>query len=289
MGPTLQAGDWILVRKCEPGWTLAWMFGNTYDNDYTHQHQQQQQLEDPNEDGYNGISKTTPTESTENGHLKALPKRESLADGPPSPSNKLRFLSPLEVALLKSKVQHYERMMARVNHMSGGQPASASSSSFAWFYHSTPVVIPGQVVVIHSPEHFSQSHIKRIVAVGGQWLQQPAHPSLLSMETKSSSSLHHYGTEGRARQQIQQQQQHPSWSTTHRRRPGSRLQLLPPYTLYVEGDHARVSRDSRQYGPLSRNLLVGTAEAIVWPPRRWQRLGVAATPTVQGRPRAFWQ
>ena len=193
------------------------------------------------------------------------------------PSTKRRFLSPLEVALLKSKVQHYERMMARVNHMSGGQP---TGSSFAWFYHSTPVVVPGQVIVLKSPEHFAQRHIKRIVAVGGQWLQRPAQPSLLSMETKP---LHHYGTEGHTRKQ------HPSWSSTHRRRPGSRLQLLPPYTLYVEGDHPTTSRDSRHYGPLSRNLLCGTAEAIVWPPRRWQRLAVAATPTVQGRPRAFWQ
>ena len=277
MEPTLRAGDWILVRKCEPGWTLAWMFGqphglqNEGNDDRTpekpatesplQEHQQQQQQHQQQKIEMNKSKTNT------------LPKND-----PQPPSTKRRFLSPLEVTLLKSKVQHYEHMMARVNRMSGGQP---TGSSFAWFYHSTPVVIPGQVVVLKSPEHFAQRHIKRIVAVGGQWLQQPAQPSLLSMETKP---LHHYGTEGWARKQ------HPSWSSsTHHRRPGSRLQLLPPYALYVEGDHPTTSRDSRHYGPLSHNLLCGTAEAIVWPPWRWQRLAVAATQTVQGRPRAFWQ
>ena len=214
MEPTLQAGDWILVRKCEPGWTLAWMFGQPHD---THELQ--------NEDDDDGTSETPATESPlpkqqqEQQQQQNVKMNKSKTNSLPKsdgPSTKRRFLSPLEVAFLKSKIQHYKRMMARVNHMSGGQP---TGSSFAWFYHSTPVVVPGQVIVLKSPEHFAQRHIKRIVAVGGQWLRQPAQPSLLSMETKP---LHHYGTEGRARKQ------HPSWSSTHRRCLGSRLQCCHP-------------------------------------------------------------
>jgi len=47
---------------------------------------------------------------------------------------------------------------------------------------------------------------------------------------------------------------------------------LPPYTLFVEGDNTDKSRDSRQYGPITKGLLVGIAEYVVWPPTRWQRI-----------------
>ena len=96
MEPTLQAGDWILVRKCEPGWTLAWMFGQPHD---THE------LQNEDDDDDDGTSETPATESPlpkqqqqqnvemNKSKTNTLPK----SDGP---STKRRFLSPLEVALL---------------------------------------------------------------------------------------------------------------------------------------------------------------------------------------------
>jgi signal peptidase I len=51
-----------------------------------------------------------------------------------------------------------------------------------------------------------------------------------------------------------------------------RLEELPSYTVFVQGDNVDHSIDSRLLGPISRNLVVGKAEYIVWPPSRWQRL-----------------
>jgi signal peptidase I len=51
-----------------------------------------------------------------------------------------------------------------------------------------------------------------------------------------------------------------------------RLEELPSYTVFVQGDNVDHSIDSRLLGPISRNLVVGKAEYIVWPPTRWQRL-----------------
>ena len=43
---------------------------------------------------------------------------------------------------------------------------------------------------------------------------------------------------------------------------------VPPYSLWVEGDNVRASYDSNDHGPISKKLLVGVAEYIVWPPSR---------------------
>ena len=50
---------------------------------------------------------------------------------------------------------------------------------------------------------------------------------------------------------------------------------IPPYSLWVEGDNHKIqSYDSRpspthqSHGPLSKKLVVGIAEFVVWPPTR---------------------
>lgn len=80
---------------------------------------------------------------------------------------------------------------------------------------------------------------------------------------------------------------------------------VPPYSLWVEGDNARISVDSRHqdHGPVSKKLLVGIAEYRVWPPWRMGKLGTSKveTPSRTGgdregvdlrggrpRPRSFW-
>jgi hypothetical protein len=69
-------------------------------------------------------------------------------------------------------------------------------------------------------------------------------------------------------------------------RTGSRLQSVPVFSLHVEGDNSVNSRDSRHYGAISKNLLVGIAEYVVWPPTRWQRILIQQD--VGGKTRAFW-
>jgi Signal peptidase, peptidase S26 len=58
-------------------------------------------------------------------------------------------------------------------------------------------------------------------------------------------------------------------------RPRSRFQRfeqIPPHHIWVEGDNAGDSEDSNHHGPISKKLMIGKAERIVWPPSRWNSI-----------------
>jgi len=48
---------------------------------------------------------------------------------------------------------------------------------------------------------------------------------------------------------------------------------LGPDELFVLGDNASESHDSREFGPVPLDAVVGLPEAVVWPPSAWRRLG----------------
>ena len=61
----------------------------------------------------------------------------------------------------------------------------------------------------------------------------------------------------------------------HRIRPTDALrnvETVPADCVWVEGDNKDKSEDSRDYGPLSKRLLVGKVERILWPPSKWGRM-----------------
>jgi signal peptidase I len=151
----------------------------------------------------------------------------------------------------QSRIRHYEMAIHGYDFGNGNGNNGNNVhdvqlyGSTANIYENPPLVVAGQVVVLTSPETAFPSEyiIKRVVGVGGQWLL-PLPPSTFYPK----GSRRHYPI-------VQ------------------RMELLPPYTLYVQGDHPNNdSRDSRHYGPVSNNLLVGVAECVVWPPTRWQRI-----------------
>jgi signal peptidase I len=123
----------------------------------------------------------------------------------------------------------------------------------ARWYSTPPLALNGHVVVYQSPEQAfpSQWCVQRAVGVGGQWLRLQRDASHISVSR-------------------------------------DRIQSLPPYSLYVEGDNPSQSRDSRQLGPISKSLLVGIAEYVIWPPSRWQKIQRGPTLDERRRPRAFW-
>ena len=43
------------------------------------------------------------------------------------------------------------------------------------------------------------------------------------------------------------------------------VRSIPSYSLWMEGDNHKNSQDSCNYGPVSKKLLVGQVEMIVWP------------------------
>ena len=57
---------------------------------------------------------------------------------------------------------------------------------------------------------------------------------------------------------------------------GGKMKVLttyvPAYSIWVEGDNEKLSRDSRECGPVSKKLLVGVAEYRIWPPWRIGKL-----------------
>ena len=50
------------------------------------------------------------------------------------------------------------------------------------------------------------------------------------------------------------------------------VETVPADCVWVEGDNKDKSEDSRDYGPLSKRLLVGKVERILWPPSKWGRM-----------------
>jgi signal peptidase I len=139
--------------------------------------------------------------------------------------------------------------------------------------------VSGDIVLYQNPLRIRREYlIKRVAGVGGQWLRQEHRSS----SPPSSSSVNHPNNNAVMNTRNTDR-------GTIRYVYDYRLQALDPYTLYVEGDNESVSRlDSRQLGPISKNLLVGVAEAVVWPPLRWQRLHRTPVLDKDGKPRAVW-
>lgn len=50
------------------------------------------------------------------------------------------------------------------------------------------------------------------------------------------------------------------------------IKNIPPYSVWVENDNEEYSCDSRKFGAVSKNLVVGQVDRIVWPISRWGRL-----------------
>ncbi|KAL7523804.1 hypothetical protein ACHAWF_000672, partial [Thalassiosira exigua] len=50
------------------------------------------------------------------------------------------------------------------------------------------------------------------------------------------------------------------------------LERVPAFSLWVEGDNSTRSVDSRNYGAVCKNNVIGIAEQIIWPPYRWGRI-----------------
>jgi hypothetical protein len=64
---------------------------------------------------------------------------------------------------------------------------------------------------------------------------------------------------------------------------------VPPYSLWVEGDNVQNSQDSRSknHGSVSKKLLVGIAEYVVWPPTRFGKLRMGSNDD-DPKPRSYW-
>jgi len=165
---------------------------------------------------------------------------------------------------------HYEQERQRVVRyelLQGGLQQHHSGL----LYGRPPTVVAGDLVVYQNPGQMARQEflVKRAVGVGGQWIRllPPAED-----DERSTS---------RQQRQVRSPYEY-------------RMQALPPYTVYVEGSNHKTSTDdSRQHGPISKNLVVGVAEYRLWPPRRWGRLRSSSVnddddDAEEQPPRAVW-
>ncbi|HKR26817.1 MAG TPA: signal peptidase I [Acidobacteriaceae bacterium] len=111
------------------------------------------------------------------------------------------------------------------------------------FFFRFEKVDRGDVVVFHYPRDPEKSYIKRVIAVPGDTIrisegrvfingfpiQEPYVPQRYQ-DTRSMAEM-----------------------------------TIPPGEYFVMGDHRSISSDSRDFGPVDRDLIYGKAEFIYWP------------------------
>lgn len=99
------------------------------------------------------------------------------------------------------------------------------------------------VVVFLYPHDHSKSYIKRVIAVGGDDLRiDHGQVWVNGKELKEGYVPLRYEDE--------------------RSQPET---VIPPHEYWVMGDHRSISSDSRDFGPVERDLIYGKAAFVYWP------------------------
>jgi len=103
----------------------------------------------------------------------------------------------------------------------------------------------GDVVVFHYPRDPEKSYIKRVIALPGDRLRidhgqvwvngRPLAERYVPREYRDSRSIAEI--------------------------------IIPPDSFYMMGDHRSISSDSRDFGPVERELIYGKAVFVYWPAR----------------------
>lgn len=115
----------------------------------------------------------------------------------------------------------------------------------------------GEVIVFQNPRDASQDYIKRIIALPGQRIKILANQVYVDGEVLSEPYL-------------------PSTTRTETRGfmgEGEEL-TVPKGTYFTMGDNREGSSDSREWGPLNADLIVGQAWLRYWPLDKFQILEI---------------
>ena len=103
----------------------------------------------------------------------------------------------------------------------------------------------GDVIVFHPSSDPSEQYIKRVIAVPGDTISITSSNVIVDNETLNEPYVNPVGAGDNASQM-------PSMK-------------LPPGQYWVMGDNRGNSSDSRFFGPVKRDSIVGKAELVIWP------------------------
>jgi len=109
-------------------------------------------------------------------------------------------------------------------------------------YHFTSIE-RGDVVVFHYPRNPQVSYIKRIVALPGDRLRIDRGQVYVNDRAISE----------------------PYVPAEYRDSKSSEEIVVPVDEFYVLGDHRSIASDSREFGPVKRDLIYGKAAFVYWP------------------------
>ena len=101
----------------------------------------------------------------------------------------------------------------------------------------------GDVVVFHYPRDPEKSYIKRVIALPGDTLRIEEGRVYVNGQRVEESYVPRRYRDGRSMPEI----------------------IIPQGNYFVMGDHRSISSDSRDFGPVDRELIYGKAAFIYWP------------------------
>lgn len=111
-------------------------------------------------------------------------------------------------------------------------------------YHFTAIE-RGDVVVFRYPRDPEKSYIKRVIAVPGDRLQIERGKVILNGQPLEESYVPEEYRDSRSMLEM----------------------VVPANTFFMMGDHRSISSDSREFGPVERDLIYGKASFVYWPTR----------------------
>jgi signal peptidase I len=109
-------------------------------------------------------------------------------------------------------------------------------------YHITSID-RGDVVVFHYPRDPEKSYIKRVIALPGDRLRIDHGRVWLNGKEQVENYVPDMYRDSRSYPEM----------------------IVPDDTYFMMGDHRSISSDSREFGPVERDLIYGKAALVYWP------------------------
>jgi signal peptidase I len=113
------------------------------------------------------------------------------------------------------------------------------------FVYHFSAIQHGDVVVFRYPRDPEKSYIKRVIAIPGDRLRIDGGDVILNGRRLQEPYVPDEYRDSRSMPEI----------------------VIPPDYYYMMGDHRSISSDSREFGPVERELIYGKASFVYWPRR----------------------